>query len=195
MIRSFTEQFEPETAIKIQDLLHRIEKLTLPLPEGASRYYAVDLCICLRSGALLGALHIASSLLETVVREMVIAKSIPPFSDQLEMSGKIQQALEDKRDKGFKQLVIELEADGLFDHNDARIAKDFYNDVRIPIHHGLPSRFVNKADDFKVFIDELFGYVTMTSMHDFESIIERKTLILVETVIKLLERNSKAIHE
>lgn len=189
MIRGFEEQFEGETVKKIQDLLQRIEDFSLP--KGVSRYYAIDLSLCLQAGALLGALHVASSLLEIVVREMVIERASEAVSESQKMKGSLQQELEEKRNVGFKQLVAELATAGLFSASDADLAKTFYDDVRIPVHHGLPARFVNNNENFKSFIDEIFGFAYPTGMRDFERVIESNALSLVETAVGIIERNSR----
>lgn len=188
MIRGFEEQFEGETIQNVRDLLERIEAFSLP--DGVSRYYAVDLSLCLQAGALLGALHVASSLLEIIVREMVIERASEAFSDSHKIKGSLQKELEEKRKVGFKKLVDELATAGLFSKSDAEMAKQFYDDVRIPIHHGLPARFVNNNENFKSFLDDIFGFTSPTDMQDFERIIESNALTLVETAVGIIERNS-----
>lgn len=189
MIRGFEEQFKRETIDKIQNLLQRIEDFSLP--KGVSRYYAVDLSLCLKAGALLGALHVASSLLEIVVREMVIERASETFSDIQKERGRLQQKLEEKRNISFKKLVSELATVGLFSESDADLAKTFYDNVRIPIHHGLPARFVGTKDNSKSLIDVIFGFTTPTEMRNFEKVIENNALLLVETAIGIIERNSR----
>lgn len=188
MIRDFEEQFEGDTVLKIQDLLRRIESIKLHY--GVSRYYVVDLSLCLQAGALLGALHVAASLLEITVREMVIehaTEALPESNNKINL----QKELEEKRHLGFKQLVEELKTAGLFDSKDAELAKQFYNDVRIPIHHGLPRRFVSKHNDILKFFEEITGGTYQTTMHDFEGVIEEEALSLIETAIGIIERNKK----
>lgn len=188
MIRGFEEQFEGETVQSIRALLERID--TFALPDGVCRYYAVDLSLCLQAGALLGALHLASSLLEIIVREMVIERASEAYSDSHKIKGSLQKELEEKRKVGFKQLVEELATAGLFSKSDSEMAKQFYDDVRIPIHHGLPARFVNNNENFRSILDEMFGFTFPTGMRDFEKVIESNALTLVETAVGIIERNS-----
>lgn len=195
MNRGYEKQFEPETAIRIRSLLKRISELRLS--EGVSRYYKVDLDLCLRGGALLGALHVVASLLEIIVREKVIGHSAEAMSSEQISSVNLQRELEEKRDIGFKKLVNELRDAGLFDTKDAEKARHFYDDVRIPIHHGLPIRFVEANTDQlreEKLIGEIFGLDLSNApigMHDFEEAIEKCVLDLIETALGIIERNSK----
>ena len=77
MIRGFEEQFEGKTVDDIRQLLARIDSFSFP--SGVSRYYAVDLSLCLQAGALLGALQVVASLLEIFVREIVLNGLPKPF--------------------------------------------------------------------------------------------------------------------
>ncbi len=70
MIRGYEEQFDDEKVQIIRKLIENVNSLSFPA--GVSRYYAVNLAICLEAGALLGALQVAASLLELYVREVVI---------------------------------------------------------------------------------------------------------------------------
>jgi hypothetical protein len=185
--RGFEEQFEGNTIIKIRELLQRIESLNINIPHGVSRYYRVDLSLCLEAGALLGALHVAASLLEITIREMVIEYAQEALPENKKIN--LQKELEEKRHLGFKSLVDELKAFELFDPKDADLAKQFYNDIRIPIHHGLSRRFVSKHNDFMGILEEASGGAYQTSMHDFERVIEEESLNLIETAIGIIERN------
>lgn len=190
MIRGFEEQFEEDTVKKIQDLLRRIEAIKLPFR--VSKFFVVDLSICLKAGALLGALQLAASLLELTVREMVMVLSSEALSEN-NRKRNLQKELEDKKHFGFNHLVTELEKVDLFDRKDAELARQFYNTVRIPLHHGLTRRFITEHDNnnsFKLF-EEVFGGAYQISMHDFERVIEQEALSLIETAIGIIERNQK----
>ena len=195
MSRNFEQQFESQTVERVRTLLDRVSRLQVP--KGVSRYYAVDLDLCLRGGALLGALHMAASLLEIVVREMVIEYATEAQSSEQRSNVNLQRELEKKKDIGFKKLVEELRCAGLFDSKDAHEARQFYDAVRIPIHHGLPLRFVEANTDQireTKLIGEIFGWDMRDApagMHDFEQAIEKRTLALIDTALGIIERNSK----
>jgi len=189
MIRGFEEQFEKETKNKIRQLLKRINSFSLPA--GVSRYYAVDLSLCLQAGALLGALQIASSLLEVFVREIVIELISEAFSDNNKVVGKLQRELEEKKHIDFKKLIKELEKSEVISKDDASIATQFYDDVRIPIHHGLPARFVGKPSEARLFMDSIQGLTHQVTNRELEEVIEENALNLVGVAVGLIERNAR----
>lgn len=187
MIRGFEEQFEESTVDNIRDLLSRIESLSLP--SGASRYYAVDLSLCLQAGALLGALQVGTGLLEIFVREFVIERASEIYPEREKVVGALQANLEQMKNVSFKKLVEELSNSGIWVKSEAELAKQFYDDVRIPLQHGLPARFVSNTTNYNSIMDELFGYTQQVRNRDIESSIEENALILIDIVIGLIERN------
>lgn len=189
MIRGYEEQFEGKTVNDIRNLISRIESLTLP--SGASRYYAADLSLCLQGGALLGSLQVASSLLEIFTRETIIERSSEAYTENYNKTGMLQRKLEQMRNIGFKKLIDELYNSGMWSKHETEIAKQFYDDVRIPIHHGLPARFVNNNKNSQSFIDYFFGYTMHISHREFEEIIEENALALIDTALGIIERNTK----
>ena len=74
---------------------------------------------------------------------------------------------------------------------DTELAKQFYDDVRIPIHHGLPARFVKNIDNYELIMGELLGYTQQVTHRDFEEIIEKNALALIEIAVGLIERNTR----
>jgi len=191
MIRGYEEQFEKETVNRIRLLIGRINDLHLP--EGVSKYYAVDLTLCLRAGALLGALITSASLFEVIIREIVIERATEALSSQDRKSHNLEVELEEKRNLGFKKLVDELKEAGLFEATDAASAKEYYDNVRIPIQHGLSARFIEKhgdnfAKEFKASLD----IYKKSNWRDIEEVIEDEdySLSLIETAIGIIERNS-----
>ena len=171
MIRGYEEQFEKETVNRIRLLIERINNLLLP--DGVSKYYAADLTLCLSAGALLGAIITSASLFEVIIREIVIERATEALSSQYRKSHNLEVELEEKRSLGFKKLVDELEESGLFDATDAASAKEYYDNVRIPIQHGLPARFIEKhGDNFAKEFKALLGISKKSSWRDFEEVIE-----------------------
>jgi len=197
MSRDYKKQFGGKTVEKIDDCLDRLA--CLRFSGQTSHYYKVDLDLCLRGGALLGALHVASSLLEMVVREIAIKKSSSDANDQQQSTTKnVQRKLEGKRNVTFKTIIDNLSQAALIDTDLSTKSKAFYDYVRIPIHHGLPLRFVerntNRNEEHKL-LCEIFGHDCDISdfsvdMHTFEDVVENITVDLIAESITLLEEFS-----
>lgn len=187
MTRDFKKQFEPKTVSKINKLIRRIKNL--PLSNNVSYYYAHDLILCLKTGALLGALHVAAALLEVLIRETyethIFQTSLPKNKKII----KLQKKIEENRYLGFSQLVDHLNKSGLLKKTGAQKLKKFYNAVRIPIHHGLPIRFIKAHDKHfstVVMIKEIFDLPI--AMREFEETIEDYSLPLIEKAIEIIEK-------
>ena len=184
MIRPLEQQFDVKTVNSIRALIDRIGRLNLP--EGSSRYYAVELVRCLEAGLLLGSLHLAASLLELVVRGTIAERLAMMQTNPTDW----EHRLEEMRRLGFSKLIDHLVDAGLFEKTDGDSAKDFYNAVRIPIHHGLPHRYVTHHDESKAFLKKLIGISMPTTSHDLEDVIEDFAVPQVDIVVGIIERNS-----
>lgn len=186
-MRSYREPFEPEVADRIDVLIHRIE--SLEYPTGPTRYYGLDLVACLQVGALAGSLVVASSLMELYVRGLVVR-----YSEDAQRGWarpvETERELDNMKGKGFRNLVSELMESGLFDPDDAEKARDLYRTVRIPAHHGLPSRFF--AGPAPSLMTAIFGTVEKAepiSMKQFEDLVEEEALPKIEAIVNILEHN------
>jgi len=166
---------------------------------GASHYYKVDLDLCLRGGALLGALHVVSSLLELLVREVEISRMASVTEKQFSATANFQRELEKQRKVGFKTIIDNLTQATLVSSDISEKTKAFYDYVRIPIHHGLPLRFVekntNQPEEEKLLL-MIFGHDCKNvdfnvGMQDLEEAIENVALKLIDTGITLVEEVSK----
>ena len=193
MSRDYKQQFGRKTVEKIDNCLDRLA--CLRFSGQTSHYYKVDLDLCLRGGALLGALHVASSLLEMLVREIAIKKSSSNDNGQQSTVKNAQRELENKRHIMFKSIIDDLAQATLIDSDLSEKSKAFYDYVRIPIHHGLPLRFVesntNLNEEHKL-LCKIFGHDCDDSefsvgMHTFEEVVEEITVDLVAESITLLE--------
>lgn len=186
-MRTYREQFDRETADRIERLIQRIKNLSYPT--GPSRYYGLDLAACLGAGALAGGLIIVSALMELYVRGLVVRYTEDAqqgWAKQVETEGN----LENMRNVGFKKLLDHLVAAELFDPKDAELATEIYTKVRIPAHHGLPTRLLDKPKDN--FMSELIGVVVRSqpvSLREFENFIEFEALPTMEGIVDLLQRN------
>ena len=70
LIRPLEEQFAPDKCDEIKDLITKFSEL--PFKEGTCRYLVLEVIGCLEAGLLLAAVSVASTLLETFFRELLI---------------------------------------------------------------------------------------------------------------------------
>lgn len=191
-MRGYKQQFGEGSsiALSIDKLSERIEKMQYPT--GPSRYYGIELVLCLKGGALFGGIIVATALLEIYVRGLVVHYA---QIAQADFARKInpERELEEMRQKNFEVLVDDLVNSGLFDKEDASKAKDIYKHIRIPTHHGLPSRLLQaKKRDIEVeaIFPEMGSYVgSSVSLREFEEYVEEETIPAIEEIIGILERN------
>lgn len=168
-MRTYQEQFEPEIVERIDALVSRLERLTYPT--GPSRYYGLELSLCLKSGALAGSMIIATALMEIYIRGLVIyyiAEAQKGWSHPVN----VEYELEAMREMNFARLIDSLVDTELFSAEDSITAKHIYKTARIPLQHGLPARFLKKdvSDDFLSAFPAC-KISKLTSMKDFEDII------------------------
>lgn len=104
----------------------------------------------------------------------------------------LQMELEEKRNVGFGEILDSLTTVGLFDQEDSETAKSFYRQVRIPVHHGLPARFV-RDHGVSWDIRNLLRRGEPVTSHELEEIVEDKALENIEIVVGILERNCGAV--
>lgn len=191
MIRSLEQQFGQKHAAEIRKLADRARRLTVP--QGSSRYFAVELAGCLEAGLLLAAGHVAASLLELAVRGIVLEHTSSALG-RSNASGTgmepLERRLEEMRNLGFAQLVDQLREAGLFNPDDAELAKLSYQEVRIPIFHGLVGRYIEIHNPGLAAITQFLRAGPATDMSAFEEVVEPQALEYVGLVIGILERNS-----
>lgn len=196
MIRKLDEQFESDTVKQIRSLIERLE--SIPFPEGASNYYAKELCYCLEAGALLASLHIAGALLEVTIRSLIVQRSMeaksqrPPEEDRQDIPT-LEEELEERKDLSFYELCDTLVQHGFFDAEDAERAKDLYREVRIPIHHGLPIRYTRlhtgRVGRVTRLVLRIMGQEMMMSASAFEEAVLDTSLKKIKQVVRVLHRN------
>jgi len=101
-----------------------------------------------------------------------------------------ERELDNMKDKGFRHLVGKLVESGLFDSEAAARAKELYKTVRIPVHHGLPSRFFSgPAPSLMIGIFGTVEKAGPVSMKQFEDFIEEDALPTIEAIVGILESN------
>ena len=186
-MRTHREQFSQETAERITLLIQSLERLRYPT--GPSRYYGLELAACLGVGALAGSLLVASALMELYVRGLVV-RYVEAAQSGWARQVEAERELENMSNFGFQSLINRLVESDLFDSEDAKLAKEIYNTVRIPAHHCLPSRLIGKPNEgvLQAILGEV-GRAGPVSMRDFEDFIESEALPTVETIVTLLARN------
>lgn len=188
MLRTLEEQFEPDKVAQLKELSERLRNHSFP--PGASRYYGLELASCIEAGALLSALVVGSSLLEIYVRALVVNHASMVRLTPARGRKSLEAILEEKRNLGFKVLIDSLVSVGLFDKEDGERAKNLYDNVRIPLLHGLPRRFVRKHQDpFAEELSQLFKGETAISSRELERIIEDHALEYLESVVGIIEKN------
>lgn len=183
-MRALEDQFDPPQVARIRAAAARASALRLP--DGVSRYYRSELVHVLEAGALLGALHVAASLLELAIRGVLVRRA----RDAVRRGLDLEQVLEEKRSVSFYDLVRALTNAGFLDPSDAALAESFYREVRIPILHGLVRRFVTvQEEQWRPDFRALLRADDVTMCHEFEGVVEDRSLEHVEAVLGILERN------
>lgn len=185
MIRTLEVQFGPAKGKRVREAISRLSSVRYP--EGASSYYASELRHVLEAGAVLASVSLACTLLESVVRSLVVQHARTAVRTGLNL----ERALESKKSLHFAGLVDELVKAGLFDAADADRAKRLYRDVRIPIHHRLSRRFVTFHDDhWSIDFRELLRQGSPVTLHHLEEVVETHGLNYVDEIVGVIDRNS-----
>ncbi len=191
LIRPLEEQFEPGKCAEIRSLIAKFS--TLPFEEGPCRYFILEVAGCLEAGLLLAAVSIASVLLETFLRELLILYRLQTqgltTSRQInQLFDKLEEEAEDGRPRlHFEDIVDQLTGDVL-DSEDVEAAKKFYKTVRIPIHHGITRRFIALAKTGKAdWFDTYRGF----RLHHLEKLIEENATEYLGFIVDLIQKYTK----
>ena len=200
-LRPLEEQFEKPTIRRIRALQADLD--SLPFRSGAGRFYATELKYALEAGLLLASLHLAASLLELFVRDLLIfsvANKTGADTKQKTLSNldDLERYYEDAAEPqwSFAKIVDELQSQGVVSSSDAEDVKGYYKTIRIPIHHGLTRRFLrghrvsssesSSADMFDEFL--LFGRILRA--HALEERLEDKGTRLIKKVVAFVKKYS-----
>jgi len=158
-----------------------------------------EIARCLDAGLLFAALEVATSLLELFVKDLLIAARVEDNTSQRSPrpfqlpDDQIEREIEDVERLYFNGIVDELVARKAIDQSDADAIKDFYKNVRIPIHHGLTRRFIRLSSD----VHEGGDLLTSLSLgrlgrfHKFEEVIEEDSIRHLFTIVDFLGRYSE----
>lgn len=193
MIRDLEEQFEEETVERIRDLVEKLE--SVQFPAGASRIYAYELAYCLEAGALLASLHLAGSLLEISARHKILEMSIEANTNRTEKEIEkeeptLEEKLEERKDLSFYDMCDALVEHAFWDPEDGKRAKEVYRSVRIPVHHGLPARFMKEHSDTTLLgLFRLSSGEMILSGGSFEESVHSNAIDIVEETAEVLDKN------
>lgn len=186
MIRPLEKQFNAAKCAEIRRLITKFS--TLPFKEGPCRYFVLEVAGCLEVGLLLSAVSIASILLETFLRELLILRRLQTRELTTSLFDKLERETEDGRPRlSFDDIVDELTGDVL-DSSDAEAAKEFYKTVRIPIHHGITRRFIAIAKTGEEsWLDTYRGL----RLHHLEELVEENATKHLRSIVNLIQKYTK----
>jgi len=199
LIRLLEEQFEPDKCAEIRDLIAKFS--ALPFGGGACRYFSLEVAGCLEAGLLLAAVSVTSILLETFFRELLIIhrlQSAGPktnrWGDTRLLFNELEKEVEDGRPRlHFEDIVDQLTGDVL-DSADAEVAKGFYKDVRVPIHHGITRRFIVTAKAEEQDMSDpwnVFFATYLNRLHMLDEVIEENAIKYLGSVVNLIQKYTK----
>jgi len=199
LIRPLEEQFVPDKCAEIRDLIAKFS--ALPFEGGTCRYFSLEVAGCLEAGLLLAAVSVASILLETFFRELLIFHRLQTagpttsrWADTSLLLNKLEKEAEDGRPRlNFDDIVDQLPGDVL-DSDDAEAAKKFYKDVRVPIHHGITRRFIVKAKAEEQDMSDpwnVFFATYLDRLHMLDEVIEENAIKYLGSVVNLIQKYTK----
>jgi hypothetical protein len=187
LLRPLEQQFEAETVTKIRLLIEAFR--ALEVPAGPGRYYMSEIARSLEAGLLLAAIELSASLLELVVRELVArlqeqnADPRHEFGPHLGARSR-RLDLEYDRHSMFTQLLDKLESSSVVKSEDAALVRKFYKETRIPLHHGLPGRYVSRSQQRPT--NDLIAVLSVASRHSFEQALEQRAIEELGRVVNFL---------
>jgi hypothetical protein len=190
-IRKLEKQFSPKKVTRIRKLQTDIS--SLHFNGGAGRYFAIELINTLEAGLLLASLHLSCSLLELCVRDLLIYISSPKTKRQDFMDTRVNEIEEQYEDGDkpmwtFHKMINELSQRKIIIKKDADKIKNFYERVRIPIHHGLTRRFVREHNDSPVdFFDDIKNGRS-NRVYMLGEQIEDKSIQLIKIAVSFLKK-------
>jgi len=146
--RPLNEQIGDDNALRIHLLAEAARALRIS--GRASNYYLRELADCLDSGLFLAAIHLAVSLVEIHVRDLLVyfIASEQSSGDQVKWREALHNAEKKiegvaKRGLSFSEILEKLVAANVVSKTDQEKLKGFYTSFRNPIQHGLSRRLVH----------------------------------------------------
>ena len=161
----------------------------LDVPAGPARYYVLEITHSLEAGLLLASLELAASVTELLVRERLANhraahgdNGVPEVSWTQRKRDRID--LEYDRSLTLYPMLQELVGGDVISAEDAEAVRKFYKGIRIPLHHGLPARYVAGLDrDAR---EDPLGVLWAGGLHSFEEKLESYALDELRVVLNFL---------
>lgn len=187
LFRPYTSQFGKARQRRIESLIRDFGDLSLA--ERDYRYQVYEIQQSLYCGLLLAALQVSVGLFELFIRDLVAQSEMSSPDAQLsaeqatpqgERAFKLIQLEEDRR-LTFSIMLKRLRR--VIEPKDAREALRFYEDVRIPLSHGLLIRFSQRPDDRRFMVDFL-----LDRADEFEESIEDNALRDLAFIVEFIGR-------
>jgi len=153
-LRSYQVAFESKTVARISTLIDDLEEL------GKSRFgyrvYTSEIQGCLMGGLLLAAASVSYALLELFVRDLDVMYIIAlRYGGDVKLTSRVERELETDRKAGFSEMLKDLQQT-VVEVADADKLRDFYNDTRIPLAHGLVRRLTKELPEE---FDDMFARI------------------------------------
>jgi len=170
-------------------LIESCEELSLGRRDYA--YQLKELRSCLEVGLLIAALHLACSMIELFVRDLLIAKRMcdrwGDVKPDAPSRAKIVREIEHERELGFPGMLDELSGRALEGEDAAKLGR-FYRQIRIPLLHGLVTRFVAPE---ATFFEDLRGGVDR--FRQLEDRIENIAILEIGFVLKQIKKYERRL--
>lgn len=146
--RPLSEQIGDSDAMRIHLLAEAARALRAS--GRASNYYLRELADCLDSGLFLASIHLAVSLAEVHVRDLLVfflasqqsSGDVAKWRDGLHSAEKEIEGVK-KRGLMFPEMLTRLVANNVISKADEAQLLDFYKTFRNPIQHGLSRKLVH----------------------------------------------------
>jgi hypothetical protein len=200
-IRPLQEQFPKQTVRRIRTL--QLDLASLPFRDGAGRFYAKELERSLEAGLLLASLYLATSLLELFVRDLLIYDDAHDSAsgnrnEKVRVLDNLEKYYEDaaRPQWSFSKLVIELGMRRIIDDSDVATIKEFYEEIRVPIHHGLTRRFLRGERESESLdtLEDLFNGIFLwrnSRERMIENRLEGEAIDLIAVAIAFVKKYSR----
>lgn len=147
-VRPLNEQIGDDNASRIR-LLAEVAR-ALRVSGRASNYYLRELADCLTSGLFLASIHLAVSLSEIHVRDLLVYFTAAQHAsgDQAKWRDALHNAEKEiegvkKPGLSFSEMLKRLVAEKVVSKADEEMLIGFYKAIRNPIQHGLSRRLVH----------------------------------------------------
>lgn len=190
-IRPLEKQFNKQTVRRIRKVQFRLQEIALL--DGANNTYASELINTLEAGLLLSSVHITATFLESFARDLLLFSYVNELTDKRKrisarrkLLGLVEQELEEgkKPQWSFSNIMNKLVERKVITEAKALLLRQYYKDVRIPLHHGLSRRVINIEDDF---FEAVFARIGRSKQ--LESWIKEESLSIIEEIVLFMHEN------